>query len=180
MCLGGVVANMLADASDWQQSVQSPYPNKIIGDIYAATGAVMMGVIHVYSEVLVSDTRPTLLLAIVGFFAWPIALIASLILEREEHAYVVHGSTCSTGLSSLLLVMSVVAKSLDIAGTAGFLYISEATLLNLSLLTTDLWSATFSILVEGIVPSPLFWVALVVVFLGIFLYEMGPSPVSHY
>jgi solute carrier family 35 protein F1/2 len=168
---------MLADASDWRQhSVQSSYPNKIIGDIYAASGAIMMGVIHIYSQVLVSETGPMEYLGIVGFFAWPIALIASLIFERKENAYVVHGSTCSTGLSSILLAMSVVTKSLDTAGTASFLYISEATLLNLSLLTTDLWSATFSVIVEGLLPSPLSWVALVVVFFGIFLYEMGPSP----
>ncbi len=180
VCLAGVIVNMLADASEWRHSVQSSYPNKIIGDIYAASGAIMMGVIHIYSQVLVSDTGPMEYLGIVGFFAWPIALIASLIFERNENAYVVHGSTCSTGLSSILLVMSVVTKSLDIAGTASFLYISEATLLNLSLLTTDLWSATFSIIVEGILPSPLFWVALVVVVSGIFLYEMGPSPVQHH
>lgn len=76
--------------------------------------------------------------------------------------------------------MSAVAKGLALSGTASFLLISEAALLNLSLLTTDLWSATFSVLTEGITPSPLFWVALVVIFLGVFLYEMGPSPVAQH
>ena len=180
VCLAGVVVNMLADyTSDWQ-TINDPYPNKIVGDAFAVSGAMMMAVIHVYSEVFVSDVSgPIEYLGVVGFFAFPIALVASLLFERTENVYIFQGSECSAGMSSALLFTTVAAKSMDLSGTAGFLLISEATLLNLSLLTTDLWSAVFSILLEGIMPPLLFWAALVVVFLGIFIYEMGPSPAPH-
>jgi len=178
VCLVGACINMFADYTS--QTAQNAYPKKVVGDFFAVSGAVMMGVIHVYSEVLVSDVSgPVEYIAVVGFFAFPMAFAASLIFERTESVNVFQNSECSAGLSSLLVIVSVLTKCLDMALTAGFLYVSEAALLNLSLLTTDLWSAIFSVLVERIVPPPLFWMALIVVFLGIFIYEMGPSPAPH-
>ena len=53
--------------------------------------------------------------------------------------------------------------------------VSEATYLNLSLLTGDLWSVLFSVVVERIITSPLFFVALVLVLSGLVLYEIAPS-----
>jgi solute carrier family 35 protein F1/2 len=67
---------------------------------------------------------------------------------------------------------------LSYAGGSRFLMISEATFFNLSLLTGDLWSVTFSVFAERIVPRPLFFVALVFVLSGVVLYEMAPSPAS--
>lgn len=180
VCVIGAFVNMLADYTSRQTSAENPYPNRIVGDIFAVSGAMMMGVIHVYSEVLVTDVSgPMEYLGVVGFFAFPLAMAASLIFERNGNVNVFHGSECSGGSIGLLIAASVVAKSLTMIGTAGFLFISEAALLNLSLLTTDLWSASFLILIEGMIPPPLFWVALLVVFVGIFIYELGPSPSPH-
>jgi solute carrier family 35 protein F1/2 len=178
VCLAGVVANMLADyQSDVDLGEGDPYPDKIVGDVYAINGAIMTGVIHVFSEALFTDlSGPVEYLGVVGLFAFFVASIMSLVLERNEIAQVFSGDGCSAAEGSILLAASVVNKGLAFSGTAGFLLVSEAALLNLSLLTTDLWSATFSVLTEGITPPPLFWVALVVIFLGVFLYEMGPGP----
>lgn len=180
VCVTGVVANMLADYTlDWQ-TAENPYPNKIVGDVFAASGAIMMGVLHVYSEVLVSDVSgPLEYLAVVSCFAFPIAFVASLVFERTESGFAIQESECSVGLTSFLVIASVLIKSVEHVGTASFLYVSEAALLNINLLTTDLWSAVFSVVIERLVPSPIFWVALVVVLLGIFIYEMGPSPSPH-
>lgn len=182
VCLAGVVVNMLADyKSDVHSAEGDPYPDKIVGDIYAFCGALMTGVIHVFSETLITDfSGPVEYLGVMGMFAFPFASVMSLLLERSEIANLFQGDGCSAVEGSLLLAVSAVAKGLALSGTASFLLISEAALLNLSLLTTDLWSATFSVLTEGITPSPLFWVALVVIFLGVFLYEMGPSPVAQH
>ena len=181
VCFAGVFINMLGDyKSDDIENINdpnNPYPDKLIGDIFAFTGAVMIGVIHVFSEVIVSDfSGPTEYLGAVSVFAFPIALTQSLILERAAIANIFRGNDCS---GSLFFISSVLFTSLAFSGTAWLLYLSEANLLNLSLLTTDLWAATFSVVAEGIVPPSLFWVSLVVIFTGVFIYEMATSPVAH-
>jgi solute carrier family 35 protein F1/2 len=178
VCLAGIVVNMLADyQSDVSLGEGDPYPDKIVGDIYAVSGAIMTGVIHVFSEALITDfSGPVEYLGVVGLFAFFCASIMSLVLERTEIAQLVSGNGCSAAEGGILLAASVLTKGLAFSGTASFLLVSEAALLNLSLLTTDLWSATFSVLTEGITPPPLFWAALVVIFFGVFLYEMGPGP----
>jgi solute carrier family 35 protein F1/2 len=178
VCLAGVVVNMLADyQSDVSLGQGDPYPDKIVGDIYAVSGAIMTGVTHVFLEGLITDfSGPVEYLGVVGLFAFFTASTMSLVLERNEIAQLFSGNGCSAAKGSILLAGSVLTKSLASSGTASFLLVSEAALLNLSLLTTDLWSATFSVLTEGITPPPLFWVALLVIFLGVFLYEMGPGP----
>ena len=62
-------------------------------------------------------------------------------------------------------------------GTSCFLAESEATLLNLSLLTGDLWAIAFTVVVQRIVPPSMFWVALVLIFLGVIVYELAGSPI---
>lgn len=61
-----------------------------------------------------------------------------------------------------------------------FLFVSEAALLNLSLLTSDLYAAIFDVLAIGIVLTPYFYVAFCLVFFGIVLYEAGPSPAEQH
>ena len=61
-----------------------------------------------------------------------------------------------------------------------FVLISEAALLNLSMLTSDLYTTTFSVVAQDILPRPFFFVGLFMVLSGIFMYEMAPSPVAEY
>ena len=63
-------------------------------------------------------------------------------------------------------------------GMSNFLLHSEAALLNLSLLTSDLWAAIFTVVVEKIIPSPNFWSALFLIILGVSVYEFSPSPIE--
>ena len=52
----------------------------------------------------------------------------------------------------------------------------ESALLNLSLLTGDFWSVIFTVFKENIIPKPLFWLALILIVLGVIFYETVPSP----
>jgi len=86
---------------------------------------------------------------------------------------------CTEGQAiSLLLVGCSISTYVLVAGVSHFLTVSESALLNLSYLTEDWWSVIFSIVAVGYVPAPLFYLALVLVLSGVFLYEMGPSPVD--
>ena len=77
-----------------------------------------------------------------------------------------------------LLAGFTVAQILSYIGASKFLQVSEATFFNLSLLTGDLWSVAFSIVVEHIVPHPLFYGALIFTVAGVFIYETAPTPVE--
>ena len=61
-----------------------------------------------------------------------------------------------------------------------FLFVSEAALLNLSLLTSDLYAALFDVLAIGVVLSSYFYAAFILIFFGIVLYEAGPSPAEQH
>lgn len=65
-----------------------------------------------------------------------------------------------------------------IPGEVRFLILSEAALLNLSLLTSDLWAVVFSIFMVAAVPGAAYYGALLLIIAGIVLYEAGPSPTS--
>ena len=75
-----------------------------------------------------------------------------------------------------LLLTYVLTTATRYVGQAQFLIVSEAALLNLSLLTGDLWSAIYEIAAERIVPPSLFWVSLLLVVGGVFVYEIGGTP----
>lgn len=55
----------------------------------------------------------------------------------------------------------------------------DSALLNLSLLTSDLWATAFTIFADGIAPSLFYYAALVLIVVGIVLYEAGPSPIHN-
>jgi drug/metabolite transporter (DMT)-like permease len=54
-----------------------------------------------------------------------------------------------------------------------FLQIADATLLSLSLQSSNMWTMMFSILVQHIYPVSLFYIAVVLVFVGVWIYEKG-------
>lgn len=55
---------------------------------------------------------------------------------------------------------------------------SSATLLNLSLLTSDFYALLSGLLIFGFAINPLYYAALVLVVTGLILYERQPPPVS--
>lgn len=190
-CMLGIVFNVLQDYRDDTTIAQgdndaaaAAYPHKLRGDVLAITGGLMFGANNVLGEVAVRNLGgPNEYLGMLGFFATIICTVQTIILERDAiHDFVGHGSdkseTCSQAKARWLLLGFVVSISLIYMGVARFLQISEATFLNLGFLTGDLWSVGFSVIAEHIVPKPLFFVALVFIVSGVFVYELAPSPVQ--
>ena len=193
MCMSGVIYNAMADyesdleAKDVDRHDGSKrYPHKITGDLMAILGGLVFGANDVLAEAFVRRTGGAAeFLGMLGLFAALISFAQALLLERSDVADFFRSETasslddeqCSVLSSMWILGGFMLANAVNYFGTARFLLVSEATFLNLSLLTADLWSVAFSVLAERIVPHPLFWVALTMIVSGVLTYEMAPSPV---
>jgi solute carrier family 35 protein F1/2 len=188
-CMIGVFSNALADyESNMAASVISDggdaYPHKMLGDSLAILGGIIFGMNNVLTEMFVRQIGgPTEYLGVMGFFAAIISFSQAALFERGEiqdfftGVPVPEGSVCAPSDGILLVLSFMTTNSLSYTMISRFLVISEATLLNLSLLTADLWSALFVVVAEHILPSALFWAALIMIITGVFVYEMGPNPI---
>lgn len=207
LCISGVVIGLMIDGisnyiyNSGQASVQvktivpdtsnttatgvgdgsKEYPHKLIGDFLSLLGAVLFGTNDVLAELSVRRLGGTSeYLGMVGFFGIFIAIFQVLISERQTVAAMFNGgnpSGCSGSITAGFLVAYVLGQFSRKAGLAAFLTISDAALLQLSLLTSDLYTVIVSVLYLHILPRLSSWLAMVLVFAGIVVYEIGPSPV---
>eukprot|EP00571_Detonula_confervacea_P011034 CAMPEP_0172306290 /NCGR_PEP_ID=MMETSP1058-20130122/7386_1 /TAXON_ID=83371 /ORGANISM="Detonula confervacea, Strain CCMP 353" /LENGTH=571 /DNA_ID=CAMNT_0013018123 /DNA_START=17 /DNA_END=1732 /DNA_ORIENTATION=+ len=171
-----------AEESAQEQLIEKDYPNKIAGDILAIIGGILFGTANTLQEVTVKDSTLTEYLGCMTFFASIISLTQALIVERDEiSAFFSQSSsdTCSQSEGSILFFAFAVGGVVTYVSVGGFLQISDACFLNLSLLTGDAWSVVFSVFGEGIKPPPSFYVALIITVSGVFIYETAPSPVVY-
>jgi Solute carrier family 35 len=53
--------------------------------------------------------------------------------------------------------------------------VASQTFYNLGLLTGDLWSIAFAVVLEGVIPNAGFYCAFVLIISGVILYETAPS-----
>mmetsp|Transcript_36910 Transcript_36910/g.79694 ORF Transcript_36910/g.79694 Transcript_36910/m.79694 type:complete len:432 (-) Transcript_36910:129-1424(-) len=189
ICIGGITLNTVSDLKgpdDADKIGLRSHVNSqehLKGDILAVCGAVLLGLDDVLSEMMIKKYGgEDELLFVKWFFGLGISVFQLLILEEDSLVAFFEnqgGEPCKVSMRFLLLGVYVVFQALDKAGEIRFLGISEAALLNLSLLTSDLWAAAFSTFAEGVVPSVSYFVALLLIVSGIVMYEAGPSPISH-
>ena len=177
----------IAQEADSSSTEATPiYPHKFRGDMLAIVGGLLYGLNDVLTEICVQSNGGTAeYLGTVGFFASIIAIIQALLLERSDimefFARDVNvdesSESCSIFMGWMLYVAYVSLNVAAYIGGSYFLILSEAAFFNLSLLTGDLYSVIFSVVAEKIVPSKLFFIALLFVMSGVIIYEMAPSPI---
>lgn len=143
----------------------------------------MLGLDDVLSEMLIKDYggRDELLF-VKWLFGIGIGLVQLAAFERNGLIELFGNrgdEPCSVPTRMYLLCGYTLFQFLDMFGEVQFLSISEAALLNLSLLTADLWATIFSVLAMGFVPSSFYFIALLLIVFGIILYEAAPSPLGH-
>lgn len=155
------------------------YPNKILGDALAVAGGILYGLNDVLAEICVRNYGGVHeYLAILSLWGMVVTATQAIILEREAMVAFFHTGSCTVHVSILLLCAYAFCQVIRKTALAHFLLISEAALLNLSMLTSDLYTAIFSIFAQDILPRPFFFAGLSMVVSGIFMYEMAPSPVG--
>ena len=184
VCLCGMLANVFCDLSEEVEDNDKEakeYPHLVFGDVLAILGGLMFGARDVLTENNVRKLDGTCeYLGMIGLLGTLISAVQVALLERNQVNDFFHAAdeTCPKRMGLSLLMTYVLTTAIRYVGQAHFLIVSEAALLNLSLLTGDLWSAIFEIVAERIVPPSLFWVSLVLVVGGVFVYEIGGSPIS--
>jgi drug/metabolite transporter (DMT)-like permease len=168
--LTGASAEEFGDGSD-------EYPHRAIGDTMACLGGMLFGANDVIAEFSVRHFGGTTeYLGMVGFFGIFFSLFQMAITERDTIASFFLGKTeCAGSLTSWLLVVYVIGQFSRTAGLALFLTMADAALLQLSLLTSDLYTLLFSVIYLHILPRPLQGVAMLLVVSGIMTYEIGPK-----
>jgi solute carrier family 35 protein F1/2 len=156
------------------------YPHPIRGDVLATAGALLYGLNDVLAERMVKDIGVKEYLGVLGLFGSIICFLQAIITERDSISDFMNPDsyTCQAGEVWTLLGSSVLFGVISYTGMSAFLRQSEAALLNLSLLTGDLWAALFSVVAEHIIPSSHFWTSLVLIVSGVFVYELSQSPSS--
>ena len=185
----GVIVDFVANRIHQDASVTDSYedtdgseefPNKIAGDLLACAGAILFGMNDVMAEYSVHRFGGTTeYLGMIGFFGIFLSAFQMTLSERQIISDTFNGMTGCTGyILPGLLVAYVVGQFSRKSGLATFLTMSDAALLQLSLLTSDLYTALFSIVYQHILPRPSSWIAMAIVMSGIVVYEMSAPPLA--
>jgi len=151
------------------------YPHSLLGDAFAIAGAILTGLNDVLAEEVVQETGSCVeYLAMLGFFGTIISFLQAIALEWTgiQNLFIYGGC-----IQWLFLLTSSLAGYIFFGGMSRFLLMSESALLNLSLLSGDLWAVIFSVLEEHVMPSYVFYISFCVIVSGVAIYEMGPSPI---
>jgi len=113
-----------------------------------------------------------------GLFGTVISSVQVLIFERQAVHELFYSSGCSQGVTTGVMIGLVTSFYAFYVGLGRFLIISEAALLNLSLLTADLWAVVFAVIEEHQFPTELFVASMIIIMTGVFIYESVPSPMT--
>lgn len=177
ICILGVVLNIFSDFEDDTKGQDVNYPDKALGDILAAIGGILVGVNDSVVEVCVKKYDQWEYLGLMGFFGVFLCVFQMYLFEIEDVIQLFDGtSECGPKVSSTLIILFIVSAYLKEIGDSYFLRVSEAALLNMCLLTVDFYSALFSIVAEGIIPTYATFFALLIIVGGVIIYENGPDP----
>ncbi|KAD3337108.1 hypothetical protein E3N88_32628 [Mikania micrantha] len=164
ICIAGLVLVIFSDvhADDRSQSGSNP----IKGDFLVVAGATLYAVSNVSEEFFVKTADRIELMAMLGLFGAIFSGIQISILEREELKSI-HWSSGSllpyTGFAA--------AMFLFYSGVPVLLKMSGSTMLNLSLLTSDMWSVLIRIFAYHEKVDWMYFVAFVAVAVGLVVYS---------
>uniref|UniRef100_A0A7S3V4F0 EamA domain-containing protein n=1 Tax=Chaetoceros debilis TaxID=122233 RepID=A0A7S3V4F0_9STRA len=214
ICCAGVAFNIFSDVEKGNQDdpdmidnasekiEAEAYPQKMIGDVLAIVGGLLVGFCDVIVESIVKDhVSIHEYLGIVGFFGSIFAFTQSFFLERNqimkffaedsvtimttEELHDLYDDpymgprTCTRNNAVFLLFIYMFAQYIFNYTMSRFLKVSESALLTLSLLTADIYAVVFTIIEEKMPPPLMFYGAFVLVVIGVIVYEMSPSPLGY-
>lgn len=156
-----------------------PSEESYIGDLLAMSAALLYGLGDTLAEYAIKHVDRAEYLGMIGLFGFLISSIQCCWLEWDALVDLLfHTPPTHQGHVVATMVWYVFSLVFYYVAASYFLTRSDATLLNLSLQTTSLWSCTFSVILYGKVPPLLFFVAAMLVTSGVCVYEVGGNTFS--
>nr|XP_043613983.1 solute carrier family 35 member F1-like [Erigeron canadensis] len=171
ICVAGLVLVIFSDvhAGDRKQSGSNP----VKGDLLVIAGATLYAICNVSEEFFVKTADQVELLAMLGLFGAICSGIQITVLEREELKSI-HWSSGAV----LPYAGFAAAMFLFYSGVPVLLKISGSTMLNLSLLTSDMWSVLIRIFVYHEKVDWMYFVAFAAVAVGLVVYSAFDKEVN--
>ncbi|XP_042058279.1 solute carrier family 35 member F1-like [Salvia splendens] len=165
ICVAGLVTVVFSDVHAADRSRGS---GPLKGDLLVIAGATLYGVSNVSEEFFVKSADRVELMAFLGIFGAIISAIQISLLERHELKSI-HWSSGAT----LPFVGFSLAMFVFYSGVPVLLKMSGSTMLNLSLLTSDMWSVLIRIFIYHEKVDWMYFVAFAAVTLGLIVYSVG-------
>ncbi|KAK4266495.1 hypothetical protein QN277_027402 [Acacia crassicarpa] len=165
VCVAGLALVVFSDVHARDRAGGS---NPRIGDILVIAGATLYAISNVSEEFLVKNADRVELMALLGTFGGIISAIQISILERRELKSI-HWSAGA----ALPFVGFAVAMFLFYSLVPVLLKINGSTMLNLSLLTSDMWSVLIRIFAYHEKVDWMYFVAFGAVTIGLIIYSGG-------
>lgn len=159
----------------WADFDSENYLHSYIGDMLAVLAALIYGLGDVMSEYCVKNVDRYELLGMLGLYGSIITGFCFPWVEGPALVEIVqHRSSSDQWEIAGVLTWYITSVLLYYVTEAFFLIASDATLLNLSMQSSNLWAILFSFAVYHILPPLLFYPALVLVVGGVCIYELKP------
>ncbi|OIV91187.1 hypothetical protein TanjilG_30409 [Lupinus angustifolius] len=171
VCIAGLVLVVFSDVHSGDRANGS---NPLKGDLIIIAGATLYAVSNVSEEFLVKNADRVELMAMLGLFGAIFGAIQISIFERNQLKSI-HWTSGAVlpfvGFSlALFTFYSLVPVLLKIHGS---------TLLNLSLLTSDMWAVLIRIFAYHEKVDWMYYVAFVAVVIGLIIYSGGDKDENH-
>lgn len=179
LCLLGGTMTVWSDLGGTAKGLDSiSQPNhSYVGDLLAISGALLYGLTDTVAEYSIKHIDRVEYLGMLGLFGSLISVIQFPFVEWDELVNLITRTSPGTQLEALLVMVWYICSLWFYYVCASFfLTTADATLLNLSLQSSQLWAILFTVLAERVVPRPLFFAAVIMVVTGVFVYETGPFP----
>jgi solute carrier family 35 protein F1/2 len=179
MCMTGGSLIMWADLnrSNFDATLVS-HPDSYFGDLLALSAAILYGVSDAAGEYWTKHVDRVEYLGMLGLFGAVFTLTLSSLLEREAILTLFTGTDAWLPVAGILFWYLCSLVTYYISATL-FYVKSDATLLNLSLQCSNLWAILFSAVAFQEFPPTDFYVALVLVVGGVFVYELYGKQSRH-
>ncbi|MQL71137.1 hypothetical protein Taro_003453 [Colocasia esculenta] len=165
ICVAGLVLVVFSDVHAEDRAKGS---NPLKGDIFVIAGSMLYAVSNVSEEFLVKEGDRTELMAMLGTFGAVISACQISILERDELKSIHWTVGAVLPFIGFALAMFLFYSTVPI-----LLKLSGSTMLNLSLLTSDMWAVLIRIFAYHEKVDWMYFIAFAAVAVGLVVYSGG-------
>lgn len=165
VCVAGLVMVIFSDVHAGDRAGGS---SPLKGDALVIAGATLYAVTNVSEEFLVKNADRVELMAMLGIFGAIISAIQISIIERNELKSIRWTAKAAIPFAGFSVAMFLFYSLVPI-----LLQISGSTMLNLSLLTSDMWSIVIRVAAYNEKVDWLYYLAFAAVIIGLIIYSVG-------